>query len=281
MNKLRILIRNIGDSATVDSASPALLPTLPASNLQTQPRGEIFRTDGLSSQEIRFTWDSNQSASMVALVGHNLTTAGTIRAQGYSDTGFGVGSPDGLLFDSTALPAFSVASLDEEDAADYLEADFRRRKSWVHYFAEVSTLRALKLTFADAANPDGYMEASRLFVGKYFSPQKDPPFGGLQLAPGSMTKSGRLDGGSLRSDRGADFLQITITLPFILDADVSKFLALVRRLGKHRDFWFDFYPDLGEAREIYHRGQFKFTDLGPLEPHFSALHRRTMVMEEP
>lgn len=275
MNPFRILPRNIGDSASLDSESPALLATLPATNLQTVPRGEVFRTNGLASQEIRFTWDSNQRANMVAIRGHNLTTGGTIRAQGYSDTSF-----SSALFDSTALAAISTAALSTIDADTYRESEFRNLRNWAYYFTEVSTLRGLKLTFEDAANPDGYMQASRLFVGSYFQATYDPPFAGAGMVPGTMTKGMRTDGGSHRVDRGEDYRVLTMSLDFIAASEVKEFLAIARYLNTHRDFWFSLYPGEADAQELYHQGQFRFVDLGPLEPWFPSLHRRTLTMEE-
>lgn len=275
MSNFRMLPRNIVDEATMGAPSPALLSTLPATNLQTQPRAEVARTDGLASQVISCTWPTNQKATMVALCRHNLTTGGTIRAQLYSDEAL-----SSQLVDSSSVAAFSTSGFAQVDADDYLEDDFRAMKNWVFHFAEQTTVRGLKITLTDASNPDGYMEASRLFVGSYFEATYNVPMGGYGLMQETLTSQGRDDGGGLISDRGGDFRTLRLDLSMIAEDDVPEFCAIARRLGKHRDFWFDLYPEVAGAEAGYLRGQFKFTDLGPLEKPEYAQFRRALVLGE-
>jgi hypothetical protein len=273
MPNLRILPRNIGDTAAL-AASPVLASSLPVTNLQTQPRLSVARTTGVASQVIQGTWATNQRATMVALCRHNLTTAATWRVQLYSDVGL-----TAQIADSGTVTAFPGTGLTTQD--DPTDVDARGMKNSVYYFALLTTVKGFKITITDAANPDGYFEASRLFIGEYFEPTRQPSFGAESFAHVTATSQARSDGGSLYSDRGADWRRETFDLDQLdATADIPWMLWLLRYCGKHRDVWFSFYPGAGNAQEIYHQGQFKFVDLGPLEPHFYNLHRSRVTLEE-
>lgn len=276
MSAPRILLRDIAQDATFGTPSPVLLTTMPVENLLTQPRREVARTTGLATQVITLTWPTNQICSVVALCRNNLRTAGSIQAEGFSDTA--LTTP---IFDSTALAAFSTANLAQADVDDYLENDFRGFKNWVYYPTRVTAMKGLRITLIDAVNPDGYMEASRLFVGDYFEFAYTPPTGGEGAQQGTLTKQGRSDGGDLWSDRGADFQIQRIDANFIEASELPSVLAVARRLGMHRDFWFDLLPGDTSAWGIYRRGQRKFVNLGQLDASNFGLFSQTLTMEEP
>lgn len=277
MSNFRILARNVTDEAATIAASPSALGSKPVTNLQTQLRSATWRSTGLATQVITLTWSANQRMNLVALTRHNLRTAGTIQVDVYSDTSLST-----LLEGSGALAAFSTTGLATLDADDYLAAEFRGLKNFVFHFAALrTTVRGLKITLIDTANADGYMEASRLYAGEFFEAAYQPQYGAENLALMSLTQQVRVDGGGLFSHRLANYRRESIQLDRITDAgDLDDFLAITRRLGLHRDFWFSFYPGLGGAREIYRQGGYKFVDVGAFTPHFVGLHRQDLVMEE-
>lgn len=276
MSNFRILMRNIADEAVTISAAPAFLGTLPVTNLQTQERFRTARTTGVASEVITLTYTSDQRVQMVAVGRHNLTTSSTIRAQLFSDAACTT-----QIDDSTALAGYSTSGLSQMDLDLYLNAEFRGFKNWAFYFAtKRTTVRGIKITITDASNPDVYFDASRLAIGEYFEASYQPPFGGEGVNQQTLTKQTRTDGGSLISDRKADFRGERLDLQWVNATDLPILLSIARRLGKHLDFWFSLYPGLGGAAEIYHQGMYKFTDLGPLEPAMYGIHRQQLNFEE-
>lgn len=271
----RMLGRNLADEGTL-SALPALLTTLPVTNLQTQGR-ETARTTILASQAITWVLDADQVANMVALGRHNLTTGGTYRIQVYSDA-----AATAQIADSGTLAAFSTAALSPLDAGRYLEDEFRGRKNIVFYFARLTTVRAVKLTLTDASNPDGYMEASRLFIGEYTELYYAVATGSEGGTSASLSTQGRSDGGDLWSDRGVPFAKQTFSTEFIDDEnDLAEVLALIDYLGTFRDFWWDAFPGDTSAWALYRRGQRKFTNDSALDARNYGLHSTAWSMEEP
>jgi hypothetical protein len=277
MTAPRILRRNLIDEATPGASAPTLLSTLPATNLQTQSRNEMARTTGLASQVIPWTFTSDKRVNMVAVCRHNLTTGGTIQIDVYSDAAMTV-----LLESSGAIAAFSTANLSRVDADDYLDARFRGKKNFVYYLAALRTsVRGIKITLTDAANPTGYLEASRAFAGEYFEFAYDVGFGSEGGGSMTLTKQGRSDGGDLWSDRGADFETQRLDPDFIQESELAEFLAIASKLSTHTDFWFDLVPGDTSARGVYRRGQRKFTSTGMSEPREWGIHRQALQLEEP
>lgn len=172
-SNLRFIFKNLADEAVI-SASPAFLSTKWVTKLQ-EPGRETARTTGVAAQDITLVWPSVRTISASGLLGHNLTVAGTLRSRLYSDA-----AASSLIVgaDTTALQAFDDSGLDELEDLD--DPDFRGYKNSMQYFAaEYATVRAAKLSIADAANPDGYFDARRVWVGRYREARYNPPYGGL------------------------------------------------------------------------------------------------------
>lgn len=275
MARIRILARNIVDTATA-SASPAMSTTLPVTNLQRQTeRARTARTTGLSSQDIKLTWSANQKANMLAVTRHNWSSSATLRTLGYSDAAWTTGN--GL--DTTALAAWSTSGL-ATDWDVYTEADFKGYRNSAQYFSEFTDVRSAIARIADGSNSDGYIEQTRLWMGKYFEFSYNPPGGGvdLELMDGSI--AGRADDGSHIVDKRWKARQLTLNLENIPDADLPSVFAILRYLGLDRECFVSLYPGLGGAKEIYNQMACRVVQNPAIGPKTYGLHKTTVVFEE-
>jgi hypothetical protein len=278
MSNLRILAKNIADTATV-TASPAAVSTLPVTNLQTQQRKQTFRSASLESgspltgQQIKLTWSAAQKINMIALMRHNLRTTGTIRVHFYSDAAWTT------EVYSTSATAFSTSGL-ATDIDTYTDADYLLLKNSAIYFAELTTVQSAIIVLTDSTNPDGYFEASRLFVGKYFETTYDPPFGGSDLTIDDMGVQERADSGSLITDKREKYRKLNINAEFIPEADLDDLLAIARYLGKEKDCFVSLYPGEAGVKELYHQLQAKLVQSPTFNPYFLKLHRAQFQFEE-
>lgn len=272
---LRILVRNIADSATLIE-SPALLASLPGTNLQRMTERErTARTTGLSSQSLILQWDADQAANCLALTRHNLSTSATLRRRTAPS-----GSPTSYNDDGTALSAFSTSGLDT-DIDVYTEADFACLRNSVQYFSLRTDIRELLLDIADASNPDGYMEAHRLWFGKYKTVTYDPPFGGaeLQFVDGSTQE--RADDMTMLIDKRPKYRKLSINLQFITDSDdLAWLLAAARYLGKDKECFVSLYPGEGGVKEMYNQMACRLVDSPTFNPWQVGLHKNSMTFEE-
>ncbi len=242
---MKLIADNQGDAATM-TASPAVTASLPVTNLQTQPRASVMRTTSAADQEIKLSWAAARILSAVALVRHNLTSAATWRVQIYSDAAWTT-----LTYDSGAVAAAPGKALgDLSWGIDPLGASVFTGWSYAFsslYFAPVAGQSAI-ITLSDAGNPDGYMQASRLFVGAHIEPQYNPSYG-FKLGWKENTVTTRTDGGSLRSDPTVPYRTLSASLDWIAEEERASLLDALRQVGKRQDIWISVFPGTGGARE--------------------------------
>lgn len=251
---LRILYDDKIQGATL-SASPALASTLPVDNLKTLARSEVARSTSTASQDILGNLAASASCTCFVLWRHNLTADATIRLRLYSAADQG-GTE---LYDSTAVPALMAdpfgALLGSGDGMGEWQ---QMAQASVLYFLPVSAL-SFKLTIADASNPDGYFQASRLMLGAYWEPSQGADYGPeFQWIDDSV--QARSAAGTLRTPvpRGP-VRQVTLSLSSLSRADATALAAIAGRVGRRREMWFSLYPgwaadDAGAAALEYQHG---------------------------
>lgn len=278
MNKIRIIKRNLLDTATVVD-SPACSITLPASNLQRQTERErTARSTSLAAQNFTFNFAAPVTGPlMLGATRHNWSTSATWQWQIYD----AVGSPQGTLYDSGALTAFSTAGLDT-DLDVYTERDFRGLKNSFLWTPSVTNAAAALQRTTDAANADGYIEATRMWLGKYIEFTYDPPFGGVDFVPMDNSKAGRSDDGTHLVDKGWKARKLTFQLAFVSDADMNTLLGLARYLGKDKECCLSLFSGEGGDLEMYHSGAFRLTESPTFNPFMTEAqtHRASLVFEE-
>ncbi len=279
MANIRLSGRNIAADATL-SVSPALVSGLGVENLLTEDRWQMARStyapgSGVTTaQQIKLSWSGDQSASMVWLRMINFTTAATVQVQHYSDSAWTT-----QIYDSTALAAFSASGLNTS-LDDHTSRDFRHLKNFVLYYSLLTTIRSTKISILDAANPDGYVEASGLGVAQYIEPAYNPAFGGVQMMPGDASVQGAAADGTVRTHKRYKARKLAIDLEWIHDDDLADLLAWVDYMGLDKQFFVDLYPEVAGALGLRHRGVFKLQSIEALTPHNFGLHRNSLPMIE-
>lgn len=265
MANFRIIAPNVITSATL-TCSPSENTTYPVAHLAHHRRmPEVLRTSGVSAQEIRATWASNQTIQAVALTRHNLTTAATWRVQLYSDTalttligGFDSGSV--TAFDGTGMTVFE----------NTYDAAFRGHKNSVVWFSSAATtVRGLRVTLTDAGNTDGYLEACSLIAGSVFEPPGTENFEfGHPLTLLSDVEQKRTRGGTLTAvvNTATVDREWPIDLRLMRQTTRDWLYDMARTLGKGTPFFLSMYPaDAVRRLERDYQMQAFWTDLGGFE----------------
>lgn len=137
-------------SAVISSSSAE--PSLPLSNIQERQKTTMLRFTGDTSEWIKLNLTAT-AVDMAYLFGHNLTAAATVILEGNASDSWG--------------------------APTYQQAMTRSTKynQYVHIPASTQTFAWWRITFADASNPDGYIEIGVPWMGgKDFEPD-----GGFKL----------------------------------------------------------------------------------------------------
>lgn len=268
MNNLRILGRNRIEEASV-SASPSALATLPETNLiLATEHGQVARSTSLAAQQFTFSWSADQNCNMIAVTRHNLGTSGTI-------TGVAYDSYPTVLKDTGALAAFSTSGLDTELDDDITDGDFEMLKNWVCYFDLITQMDSLEITLDDPTNPDLYLQAHKVFAGKYHELTYNP--GGVEFTMQDRSVAEFADDETHVVDRRGLHREILIQLEAIPNAtDLKTLLALARRVGKHGEVWLDPYPHDTDAMGIYARGSYRLADSPTFNHAQYGHHKNTM-----
>lgn len=272
MANLRILFRNLVDTATV-TASPALASGNPETNLQDQRRKKTARSTSTASQELRFSWSSAQTVNMAATRYHNLTASAQLAAPTYSDSAFTTS-----IDANAAANCFAYTGLDANDVLT--EADFRILKNTARYLTERSNVQSMKLTITDAANPDGYFDISRVFIGKALTFTYNPPWGGVPLAIEDLSENTDMADGSIVTDKREKRRRIDLNLEWVAEAQLPALLAGLRLVGKDKDIWVSCFPEDGTYLEPYYQGAFKIVENAMVSRHLPSLAQTKLTLVE-
>jgi hypothetical protein len=286
MANLRIISPNEVDGATL-TASPAMVATLPVTNLQDQTRARVARSNAvLSGQHVLGDFVAAKIISGMAIMRHNLTATGTVRLKLYS----GFGQTGTLVYDSGALSRGGV--LYEWGGGDVHQLEWGIQpwgadtfEDWpVAYtdlwFAEVGA-RSFDLEFSDPANGDGYIEASRLFLGRYWSPDSNFSYG-VKITSVDLSTLERTDGGSLRTDAVETFRRWEISLEWLDAMERARLMDIVRVAGKSADMFVSCFPtDADQELEQDYAGAVKLAQDAGLTRNYATNYRAdTLVLEE-
>tara|TARA_R110000803_G_scaffold208889_1_gene277941 strand:+ start:28 stop:861 length:834 start_codon:yes stop_codon:yes gene_type:complete len=245
MSNLRIVWAIPSDTATL-SASPALVSTLPVTNLQDPTRARIARTTSLAQQQILGNLTSLQIVNSLVLWRHNLSATATWKLELFS----GANQSGTTVYDSTSL-AVQLKSLgDLEWGVDALGATVFSDWSLAYsvlWFDAVGAA-SFRLTLTDPNNTSAYMEASRLMLGRYFSPAVNADYG-LGLSWVDESTQIRTAGGTLRTDAGVVYRQIAFDLSALSESERPKFIEIMRLSGKRKDLFVSVFPEAGGEKE--------------------------------
>jgi hypothetical protein len=258
---MRILAINAGDTATL-VATPAMVATLPVSNLQTQYREQVARSVNCDSQLIEASWTAPTILSCVCLYRTNFSSTATWQVDIYTDATMST-----LLYTSGSLYASRPKALGEllwgfDPLGATLYTGFGSTISTLWFTPVIATY--MRIVVQDPANKDGYLQAARLFTGQYFEPSAVAPEAGATLAWNETTVNNRTEGGTLRSEPGTSYRVLSLKLGLMIAADRVRISDMLRITGMKGDGFISVFPNTGDALERDHQMQFKFTKLNPI-----------------
>ncbi|MGK5056068.1 hypothetical protein ACQ4WY_03875 [Janthinobacterium sp. LB2P49] len=228
--------------------------TLGPANLQREGKAMVLRSTG-ALQTISATWPSPEIVGGVILPFCNLTPTATIRVRGYVEPGDSV--PD---FDTGAVPACEYARLGMwnwgalplgVNAFSYGGGTYGR--SWF----QMRSVKKMVIDLADPDNPAGYIEAARLVVGAWWSPEQNASYG-AGVTPGDTSIQYRNGAGEQKVERGALYRKLSISLDHMTPLDRAELWRIVRGNGLSHPLFVSLFPDnddveLEQTHQVYGR----------------------------
>ncbi|STR27544.1 Uncharacterised protein [Janthinobacterium lividum] len=237
MKNLRIIYHNAADYAALTVSSQA--SGLSVVSLSTDIKSEVWRSTGTNAT-LRAVFPSAALIGAVALPFCNLSSTATLRVRGY-------------VLAADAAPAFDTGNL-QACAHQPLGAwDWGLEPLGVNAFSygggaygriwfAPAWVEKLEIDIDDPLNPAGYIEASRLVAGMYWSPESNADYGASVTAD-DASRHFRNEGGDLLTNVGPRSRKLALSLTAMSPSDRSKLMAILRGNGKSRPVFISLFPE--------------------------------------
>jgi hypothetical protein len=168
MKNITILSPTLSDVAVFGASSQ--VSTLPVANLQTMDPKKKWRAMVTAAAITIDAGAAGLAATGLALIGHNLTAAGTIRVRAKATSDVTVAP----TIDTTAKSAWPATGKPTDSYWNHY-------LSWLEW-ANAAALRYWRIDLSDPGNPAGYLQAGRLMLGAYWRPSINFDYDGAPLA---------------------------------------------------------------------------------------------------
>jgi len=238
----------------------------------------INQSVGSSGSPITVTVAAAKVLSGVLLAFTNLTATATITT---TATGITAGvNPSALgavlarpwtdtAWDSTFLPANS-------NSYSYGGGNYAR--TW---FSGDVTCTGLTIVITDTANINSYLEASRLIVGKSWSPKYNTEFG-IEVGVKDLSSQSRTESGDLITTRGIRYKTLNFNLNWLTYTDRTTFVNLLKTSGLSRPLAVSLFPnnsDDWDAEGLYQIFG-KLTDTAAVTHPMFSVYTSSVSIEE-
>lgn len=273
---MRILSNNLADSATI-SASPAMVATLPETNLQTALREQVARWTAVDGQAIAVTWPGSKAVSCVCLYRGNFSATATWRVRVWADGAMTTTAYDsGTVYICPPAPLGSLEwGVDPLSKNLYSDWDYAIAVAWF----DPVLAAGVTIDVYDPENLDGYVQASRLFVGQHFEPAVGVS-GGMQLGYRENSQQARTEGGSLRVEAGAIWRTLQVDTREMAEADRLRMIDITRNSGMRNDVFVSVFPGRADELERDYQLQARLAQQNPFTTNVPLIHNATLIFEE-
>lgn len=295
---------NLGKSIRFSGASAGGLSTsttyyivsVSGSNIgvATSPNASTFKVNLMA------TFSSARTVGAVILPFTNLTKTATITVKGYTGTnnntypsiGSGVTSP--TITTSGCTQVFAVTNV--------LCSPWSLSGSWswsgsgtgVNSFsygggnyarvyiplAQQAACTSITIEISDQYNTDRYIEASRLIIGSYWSPEYNTNYG-LSAGITDLSLNERSESGNLVTNRGPKFSTLNFDLGYMTANDRNNLFSILRGSGISKPIFVSLFPDDAEPeKERDYQIYGKLSDLSPVTNSTLSFYSSNIQLEE-
>ena len=163
-------VNEINSGVTITTNSE--VAAKPVANIYHYWKSKKYRTTGDAAEWIKIDMGSATDVDLFALVGHNLTSAATVKIQANATDAWGA-------------PTVDVTVTYHADILIYIWAATQSYRWW-------------RISLVDAANPAGYIEVGHAFLGAVWEPSRS--FSGFTLIPSDPSVISESDDGAEMAD---------------------------------------------------------------------------------
>jgi len=163
------------------------MPSLPLKKLQTRTLGDVARSADLALTSTQFKLDlgANRKVRLLSWRYHNLSIKSKFRARAFSDASYAT-----AIYDSGWTRVWKVIyglnTLDWKDEGWWSRtytAEQRKRyvSELIHIMPASKYTRYWLIEFDDSANPAGFIQIGRMFIGDAWQPSINMSYDGTSL----------------------------------------------------------------------------------------------------
>lgn len=236
INNLRVIYQNIADISTITATSTAGVTT--TDNLKKDAKALVWRSVGTGAQ-LTVSFGGTKTIRGVVLPFTNFTAAATLTVTPTGGTG--TASVYVLACPYKQTDTWDTAYL-PQGANSYAYGAGTYARAW---FPTAQTCTGVTIAIADDTNPAGYVEASRLIIGDYWSPTYNTSFG-LISAPRSLSANSRTESGDLVTNRGIQYNTMSFDLTWLTPEDRVIFTKIIKSNGINKPLLISLFPDASE-----------------------------------
>lgn len=271
-NNLRIIYKNLADTATVVASSTSSALTA-ASNMKLDAKSQVWRSTG-NTATLTVTFTGTTKIGAVILPFCNLSSSAliTVALKSGATTTFTTGAvlaapyQSSVVVDTASIPA---------GANGYSYGGGTYARVWF----TPQTCSSLTITISDSANT--YIELSRLIVGDYWSPTYNTSYG-LTTQVKDLTTQTRTESGDLISNRGTVSNSISLNLDYLTIEDRSKLLTILKNNGMYAPLFLSVFPDNSDdyTKELGFQIYGKLSQLNAITHPYMSVYTSTIDIDE-
>jgi len=143
-----------------------------------------------------------------------------------------------------------------------------------------TSVKQLTIDLADSSNPSGYIEASRLVTGNYWSPTYNAEFG-ASITAQDASKPFRNDAGDLLTDLGTRYRSINLNLSYMPAADRLALMNIFLGNGVSMPVFLSLYPQNSDAAlEQTYQIYAKLSAAGAMTAQVAGTYSAPIVLDE-
>ena len=237
-NNLRIIYQNLADLSTTTISASTTAGVTTAANLKKDVKSLIWRSTGTTAT-LTVSFGASKVLRGIVLPFTNLTSTATITATVVGGSGYSTGAVLACPYQQTDNWDASYLPV---GANSYAYGAGTYARVW---FPTAQTCTGVSIVIANTGNPSGYIEASKLVLGDYWSPTFNTSFG-LSSSPKDMSTNTRTESGDLATTRGIRYNSMTFDLTWLDPSDRAILTKILKANGIARPLLISLFPNCTE-----------------------------------
>lgn len=268
-NNLRIIYKNVADSAAITTTTPTSGVTS-LSNLKKNPKSLVWRSVGTSAT-IVVNLSKEEIVTGVILPFCNLSSTATIRIV----TNTGLDTLSQLACPYQALGQWDWGQL-PLGVNSYSYGGGTYARIWFNSTA----CSTITINIYDPDNPSGYLELSRLVIGRHWSPKFNTSFG-LSVGTRDLSTHERSESGDLITTLGTKYTTMKFDLQWLTGVDRLELTQLLKTNSLTTPLFISLFPnDEDSAKEQDHQIYGKLSQMSDIVHPMFGIYSSSIEIEE-